>query len=121
MRFLGLALLSLLGTINLLGSEPPPGRKLWYASLAAVAVSNQLDIHSSMNHRELNRALAGPNGRFTSQSAAIKLGIQAPALAFQAWYSRRKPSSFSYKAFAIANFVLSGAYTGAAIHNYRVR
>jgi hypothetical protein len=100
--------------------EPVISRRVWYASLAALAVANTLDIHSSLGKRERNPLLAGPDGRFTTRGSAIKIGIQVPFLVYQLWFHKRHARSFGYKAFAASNFAVSGSFIGASARNYGI-
>ena len=102
------------------GDHTKWSRRVWYASLAAIAVSNTLDIQSSWGKHELNGLLAGPGGAFTARSAGIKIGFQMPLIAVEFWQVRHSPSRASYWTSAVSNFAASGIFTRTAIRNYGI-
>src|SRR6266480_49490 len=65
------------------------GSALWKYSVAALAVVNVLDAHSSWGKRELNGTLASTSGTFGAQGAALKLGIQGGLVGFEYLLTRR--------------------------------
>lgn len=89
------------------------GRKLWLASIAALAVGNTLDVHSSWGKREMNPLLAGPGGTFGVRGAGLKAGIGVGVvLAERLIFKRdRRPA-------AAVNFALAGALGAVAKYNY---
>jgi hypothetical protein len=56
-------------------SRTRPGKKRWWASVAALAAASVLDIHSSWRRREINPMLRGPEGRFGARGLVIKSSI----------------------------------------------
>lgn len=99
---------------------PPPGRALWKASLATLAVTHALDIQSSWGKRELNPVLAGPSGTFGAHGAFIKLGIQGGLIGMEYLITRGHPTRKVYRAFAMMNFAAAAVTTGVAFHNYTI-
>ena len=98
-------------------SEKPSGKKLWWASVAAVAAASVLDARSSWGRRELNPLLQGANGRFSSHSIEIKSVLVGAGVAFQ-WFALRHHNK-AEKSFSIMNLAVAGATTGVAIRNSR--
>jgi hypothetical protein len=97
-----------------------PARTLWRASVAALAVANVLDVHSSWGKRELNPMLAGQAGHFGGQGALIKLGLQGGLFGIEWLITRRNPNGRLYRALSAINFGASGVIAGTAMHNYQV-
>lgn len=100
--------------------KPVPYRNLWRTSVAALAVANALDVHSSWGKHELNSTLAGPSGNFGKQGALLKLGFQGGLLGIEYLITRRHPTGKVYRAFSIINFGAAAALGGVAAHNYTV-
>jgi hypothetical protein len=98
-------------------SEKPSGKKLWWASVAAVAAASVFDARSSWGRRELNPLLQGPNGRFSARSVEIKSVLVGAGVACQ-WLALRHHNKAA-KSFGIVNLAVAGATTGVAIHNTR--
>ena len=101
-------------------NRPAPPPKLWRASVAALAVTNALDVHSSWGKHELNSTLAGPNGNFGPQGALLKLGFQGGLLGVEYLITRGHPSKKLYRALTIVNFGAAGVFGGVAAHNYTI-
>ena len=102
------------------GQDAMPGKNLWRTSMTVLATANALDMHSSWGKHELNPALAGPTGRFGSQGALLKLGMQGGLLGIEWLITRGRPTGKVYRAFAFINFGASTAIGAVAIHNYTV-
>lgn len=105
---------------GLIPSAPPekPGKKLWWASVAALAAASVLDARSSWGRHELNPLLQGPNGRFSARSVEIKSAIVGVGVAFQ-WIALRHHNQKMEKPLSFANLAAAGLTTGAAVHNLR--
>ena len=97
-------------------------RKAWIGSVAAFAVANLFDLHSSTGKMELNPLLRGADGRFsTGRAAAVKGGIGAGFIALQGWMIHRSPEKNYYKHFTFANAAASGGLGALAVRNYGIR
>lgn len=94
-----------------------PGKKLWWASLAALAGASALDAHSSWGKPERNAMLRGPDGRFGPRGLQLKLVILGTSGAMQWLLLRRKPDLRS--TVAGANAGLAAWNAAAAVKNYR--
>jgi hypothetical protein len=99
---------------------PAEGRSLWRLSLAALAVSNALDIQSSWGKHELNSTLASQSGDFGAQGALLKLGFQGGLISVEYLITRRHPGRRLYRTLAFINFGASVGIAGVAAHNYTV-
>ncbi|HEY1205466.1 MAG: hypothetical protein ABSH46_05910 [Bryobacteraceae bacterium] len=101
-------------------STPPekPGKKLWWASVAALAAATALDARSSWGRQELNPLLQGSNGRFNAGSVEIKSAIVGATVAFQ-WLALRHHSKKLDEPLGFANLAAAGLTAGAAAHNLR--
>jgi hypothetical protein len=97
------------------------GKRLWKASIAAVAAGSVMDIQSSLGKHETNGILANHQGVFTMQGVGLKLAIAGGAIGAQHFLQHKYPSSSVYKTGALINFAVAGALTGVAVHNYGVR
>ena len=96
-------------------------RKAWLGSVAAFAVANVFDLHSSHGKMELNPLLRGADGRFsTGRAAALKGGIGAGFIGLQAWMIHRNPRKNLYKHFTFANGAASGGLGALAVRNYGI-
>ncbi len=96
-------------------------RKAWLGSVAAFAVANVFDLHSSHGKMELNPLLRGGDGRFsTSRALALKGGIGAGFVAFQGWMIHRSPDKNLYKHFTFANTAAAGGLGALAVRNYGI-
>jgi hypothetical protein len=93
--------------------------RTWKLSLIPLATSQAMDISSSYGLRELNPALADPNGRFGMQSAATKIGITAGIAGVEYLIVRKHPAAakFLWK----MNLGGAAATAGVAMHNYTLR
>ena len=97
------------------------GKRLWKASIAAVAAGTAVDIHSSLGRYETNGLLANRQGMFSAQGIGIKLVIAGAAVGTQQFILHKHPTAANYKTGALINFAVAGALTGVAVHNYGVR
>jgi hypothetical protein len=100
--------------------DAAPGRNLWRTSVAALAVANAVDIHSSWGKYELNQALAGPQHRFGGQGALIKLGLQGSLLGIEYLITRGHPGRKLYRTLSFFNFGAAAGIGSVAAHNYSV-
>jgi hypothetical protein len=96
------------------------GMTLWRASVAALAVTNIMDVKSSWGKRELNPALAGSGGTFGARGALLKAGIVGGAVALQFLILRHGPSKSLCRALAAINFGGAGLVGSAAVRNWSV-
>jgi hypothetical protein len=92
-----------------------PGKKLWWASVAAVAAASVFDAGSSWGKREMNPLLQSPNGRFGARSIEIKSALVGAGLAFQ-WLAFRRHPHLA-KPLGVLNLSVAGMTAGAAVHN----
>jgi len=95
------------------------GQRSWRRSLAAVAVSQTLDITSSYRMRELNPLLASSDGRFGAKAATIKAGTAAAVVALEYLIVKKYPKTA--RVFSKLNWSSAALTTGIAIHNYAIR
>ncbi len=103
------------------GAEDGGGRwakRLWKASIAAVAAGSVADMQSSMGKRETNGLLANQQGVFSAQGIGLKLAIAGAAIGTQQYLLHRHPAISVYKTGALINFAVAGALGGVAVHNY---
>ena len=106
-------------SIDSLSSDRPapnPWQKRWAISLAPLAASQALDAASSYGMRELNPALAGPDGRFGMKAAGVKFGVVGGLIGVEYLLVKKFPRSAKF--FTVVNWTTAGATTGLAIHNY---
>ena len=99
---------------------PTPYRSLWKTSITTLAVANALDMHSSWGKRELNGALAGTSGRFGTQGALIKAGLQGGLIAVEYLITRHRPSGKLYRTLSLINFGAATAIGATAARNYTI-
>ncbi len=108
-----LAALALLLAASL--AQRGDGQTAYRASVAAVAGCAAADAWSSYGRVELNPVLAGRGQRFDGRSVAIKAGITGAWLGAQ-WIWRR-----NQRAYRVGNWVMAGAWCGAAGWNLTTR
>jgi hypothetical protein len=94
------------------------GKRLWRASIAAVAAGSIADLHSSLGRYENNGLLANRQGVFSMQGIGIKLAIAGAAVGTQHYLVHKHPTMSAYKTGTLINFAVAGALTGVAVHNY---
>lgn len=99
---------------------PVAGKNLWRASVAALAVANAMDAHTSWGKYELNSNLSGKNGKFGREGALIKLGIVSGMFVVESLVLRRKASKRFYRGLALVNFGSASVTGGTAIRNLGV-
>ncbi len=97
------------------------GKRLWKASIAAVAAGSVLDIQSSLGKHETNGILANHQGVFSMQGVGLKLAIAGAAVGTQQYLLHKHPAASAYKTGALINFAVAGALGGVAVHNYGTR
>ncbi|MCB1022503.1 MAG: hypothetical protein KDC27_21415 [Acidobacteria bacterium] len=96
-------------------------RKAWLGSVAAFAVANVLDIHSSHGKMELNPLLRTSDGSFSvGRAAAVKGGLGFGFVALQGWMIHRNQDKNLYKSFTFANAAASGGLSALAVRNYGI-
>jgi hypothetical protein len=103
--------------------SPNDGRTMWKTSLAAFAVADAIDIHSSWGKRELNPVLANASGRFSTQGALVKIGLHSGVVGIEYLLTRGHSSSHPARlrrVLAIVNFGAAGATAAIAAHNYTI-
>jgi hypothetical protein len=93
-------------------------RRLWKASIAAVAAGSAVDIHSSLGKPEANGLLANRQGVFSAQGIGLKLIIAGAAVGTQQYLLHKHPTASVYKTGAFINFAVAGTLGGVAVHNY---
>jgi len=93
-------------------------KRLWRASIAAVAAGTAVDVQSSLGKNETNGLLANHQGVFSAQGVGIKLAIAGAAVGAQQYLLHKHPAAPAYKTGALINFAVAGALGGAAVHNY---
>jgi len=96
------------------------GRNLWFASVAALAVTNTMDVQSSWGKRELNTALAGQGGTFGVRGVLLKAGITAGVVGLEFLVMRHGPSAKLRRKLAAINFVDAGVVGTMAVRNWQV-
>ncbi len=104
---------------GLVGETPveKPSKKLWWSSVAALAAATVFDARSSWGQHELNPLLQSPNGTFGARSVEIKSALVLAGVGFE-WIALRHHHK-AQTAFSYMNLAVTGATTGAAIHNIR--
>ncbi|MBL8233386.1 MAG: hypothetical protein JNL98_33125 [Bryobacterales bacterium] len=90
--------------------------RLWKVSVALLAASSVVDVHSSWGRLEANPVLRGPNGRFGMQGVVLKTMIASGVLGAQYLILRNHPKAAKYG--AVTNMVMAGVITAAAMSNY---
>jgi hypothetical protein len=93
-------------------------KRLWKASIAAVAAGSAVDIHSSLGKPEANGILANRQGVFSMQGIGLKLVIAGAAVGTQQYLLHKHPAASGYKTGALINFAVAGTLGGVAVHNY---
>jgi hypothetical protein len=117
-----LILLLLLSTYVLQAQDfAPKDQKLWKVSMFSLGAANALDIHSSWGKHELNPALSGRTGKFGTQGALIKLGLQGGLMGLEYLLTRGHPSRKMYRALSVVNFGASAGIGAVAVRNYGIR
>jgi hypothetical protein len=96
-------------------------KRLWKASIAAVAAGSVMDMQSSLGKHETNGLLANRQGVFSTQGIGLKLAIAGAAVGTQQYLLHKHPAASTYKTGAFINFAVAGALTGVAVHNYGIR
>jgi len=96
-------------------------KRLWKASIAAVAAGSIVDMQSSLGKHETNGLLANQQGVFSMQGIGLKLAIAGAAIGTQQYLLHRHPAVSGYKTGALINFAVAGALSGVAVHNYGTR
>jgi hypothetical protein len=96
-------------------------KRMWKASIAAVAAGSIMDMQSSLGKHETNGLLANRQGMFSMQGIGLKLAIAGAAVGTQHFFLQRHPGASAYKTGALINFAVAGALGGVAVHNYGTR
>lgn len=92
-------------------------RQQWWFSVAALGAATAADTMSSQGRTELNPGLA-TNGQLGVRGFAVKCSIAA-AIPLAQWLILRKRPGMQ-KPFTLTNYGVSGVWTGAAVHNWRI-
>jgi len=95
-----------------------PSRRWWVAGVAALAVANAVDAHSSWGRLEANPMLRSRNGTFGARAVALKGGFIAGLVAVEHLLIRRRPGIAG--GCIAGNFAAAGVIGAAAAYNYRV-
>jgi hypothetical protein len=90
-RFVGVLLLASVAYGAEMGDGVRPGKKRWWASVAAVAVASVMDVHSSWGRREMNPMLGSPDGRFGPRGLVIKSSLVGASCGLQWLLLERNP------------------------------
>jgi hypothetical protein len=98
-----------------------PGRTLWRVSLLSLSAANAFDMHSSWGKHELNPMLGGPTGKFGTQGALMKLGLQGGLMGVEYLLTRGHPSRKMYRVLSVVNFGASAGIGAVAARNYGIR
>jgi hypothetical protein len=98
----------------------PPGKALWKVSLASMAAAQAMDMQSSWGKHELNSTLSAA-GKFGTQGALIKLGLQGGVLGVEYLVTRGHPGKRLYRALSVINFGTAATTAAVASHNYTIR
>jgi hypothetical protein len=110
------------------GSAPPcfgqmrrGWKKVWTASVAALAAVNVMDARSSVGRYETNPLLRDGQGRFnTGRAIAVKSAASGGILLVQFLLMRRNPQERLEKPAAIINFAAAATVGAIAYRNTRV-
>ena len=92
--------------------------RLWIASIFASVAGTSFDAASSWGGRESNSLLASSDGSFGAKGLGIKAGVAAAVIIPQICLRKRKDLRAIFTA---GNFGQATIFTGAGIHNLRVR
>ena len=95
-------------------------KRLWKASIAAVAAGSIMDMQSSLGKHETNGIRANHQGVFSTQGIGLKLAIAGAAVGTQQYLLHKHPAVSGYKTGALINFAVAGALSGIAVHNYGI-
>lgn len=95
----------------------PQSKKLWWASVAALAAASAADAGSSWGRQEMNPLLRGSNGRFSTRGIQLKSAIVGGVCLGQWLLLRHHPKA--QKRLGAANFGMAALTAGAVIHNTR--
>jgi hypothetical protein len=104
-------------------------RRMWKASVAALAGASAVDAASSWGGHELNPLLRGTNGNFGGRAVAIKAGLAGGILVGQYFALRHTarggetggPGGNTYATFGVVNFAAAAVLGGVAARNYGIR
>ena len=91
--------------------------RTWRWSIAAISAASAADAASSLGMYEINPVLG--RGSFGPRQMAVKGAALTGTLAAQTWLLRKHPRYAG--TFAVINYISAGAFTGAAVHNFRER
>jgi hypothetical protein len=104
-------------------TAPRPERALrdpnWKWSIAPVIASQALDVTSSYGMRELNPALAGPDGRFGMKAATVKIGVTGALIGVEYLIVKFHPGAA--RVFTKLNWSGSALTAGFAAHNFAIK
>jgi hypothetical protein len=104
------------------GQEKRVWRKVWTASVAALAAVNVMDARSSVGRYETNPLLQDGQGRFSpGRAIAVKSAASGGILVLQALLMRRRPQEKLERPAALINFAAAAAVGAVAYRNTGVR
>ncbi len=72
-------------------------KRLWKASIAAVAAGSVVDMQSSLGKHETNGLLANQQGVFSAQGIGLKLAIAGAAIGAQQYLLHKHTAGSVYK------------------------
>lgn len=93
------------------------GRRLWIASLCAVAAASAFDAASSWGKLEGNPILASHDGTFGGRGVSLKAGLVGVLVVRQ--FTMRHNTAWRSR-FTIANFGAAAMYAGVAARNTQI-
>jgi len=73
-------------------------------------------LFTEKNHKLLETANAGADGRFGGKAAGIKFGVAAALIGAEYFVVKKFPASAKF--FSIVNLSTAGVTAGLAVHNY---
>jgi hypothetical protein len=118
------AVVALLALISL-PAEASWKKKLWQASLVALAAGSAADAHSSWGLRETNPFLRGADGRFNHRGLGLKIGLAGGVAVTQYLLMRRVerqhgPQALerNYLYLGLGNLASGAAFGAVAARNY---
>lgn len=96
-------------------------KKVWLASVAALAAANLVDAWSSHGRYEANPLLRNGQGRFDVRKGIIaKSASSGAAIAVQLLLCRTAREENLYKTSAAVNFASAAGLSALAVRNFRI-
>lgn len=87
---------------------------IWKVSIATTLAATAMDAFSSMGKQESNPLLRSSDGTFGAKGISLKGGLTALCIAPQILLRNHRELR---KPFIVANFISTGLFTFAAVHN----